>query len=354
MQLIASLAGVSRSTVSFVLNDDLHIAIPEQTRERVKKIAQDVGYQTAALERAIRNPLRHIGFAEAEPQRVESTMFSDLVQGVREQAYERQYTMLFEAVPTIRNLEDWKPTFERLMYLYKSRLVEGLIIDQQQMLMRSRVELVKQGVPVVMVNGGPVVDDSLKTLPHFSVCFDDAAGARAAITHLLELGHRRIAHIRRPVPSPYTSFPISALQNTYRSTLLDAGIVPNATWQLEGDPLNRDSTEHAIDTLFNQAPAPTAIFAGDDLIAIMAMNALRRRGLRVPEDVSVVGYGNWRQAVIVAEPRLTTVNVPLRENGRLAANMLLDLIEGNPPKSQHVALEPQLVVRESTARASNN
>lgn len=345
MRQIAKLAAVSPATVSYVLNGTANKAIPHDTRQRVLVAADTLKYQTGMLQRAIKKPLRHIGIAVANSDMAQYTFIAEIFHGVREQAAARGYSTVLHPMPPIRDLEDWQPSFDRMLDLHRSGLVDGFILDKQRFLTRTNTELVANGVPVVMVNGGPANLEDGRVVP--AVTINDRRGARLAMQHLLELGHRRIAHVKRF--DQFVSYPILELTAGYRQSLAEAGIDVDPTYITAGDPLDRESTESAVRALMDRSDRPTALFIGDDLIAVMAIHTLRRMGLRVPDDVSVVGYDDWRTAIMVSDPPLTTVRVPLRENGGRAVEMLLGLIEEQDEEYTHVKLEPQLVVRASTS-----
>jgi LacI family transcriptional regulator len=176
-----------------------------------------------------------------------------------------------------------------------------------------------------------------------SVSAAHASGADQAMRHLLELGHRRIAQITGPRGWLATE----DRRRGYRAALAAAGVLPDPALEVRAEPEiapGREAANHLLDL----PEPPTAIFAFNDNIAIGALQAARARGLRVPDDLSVVGFDDVEHATIVT-PTLTTVRQPLAEMGRTAVSLLTRLLENQRFETLHVELATRLVVRESTA-----
>jgi DNA-binding LacI/PurR family transcriptional regulator len=192
------------------------------------------------------------------------------------------------------------------------------------------------GVPLVVVGGRPGTPAR--------VGVDDRAGAATATRHLLQLGHREVRMIAGTVDSAFDGTASRERQAGFTETLAEAGIgtpddgVVRRPWGVEGGAA-------AMAELLEDAARPTAIFAESDELAFGALHVLRRRGLRVPEDVSVIGFDDHEMA---APWELTTIAQPVAEQGRAAAAMLLDLMAGGSPGGE-VLLPTRLVVRGTTA-----
>jgi LacI family transcriptional regulator len=169
------------------------------------------------------------------------------------------------------------------------------------------------------------------------------SGADQAMRHLLTLGHRRIAAITGPPGWLATEERCAA----YHAALAAAGIRPEPAFEVASD-FQVGPAEQAAATLLDLPEPPTAIFAFNDSIAFGALRAARGRGLRVPEDLSVVGFDDIEPATLVT-PALTTVRQPLGEMGRTAVNVLVRLLERRASETPHIELPTRLVVRESTA-----
>ena len=177
-----------------------------------------------------------------------------------------------------------------------------------------------------------------------SVSAAHMSGADQAMKHLLDLGHRRVGAITGPRPAG--SRRKTGAAATARA-LAAAGILPIPTLEREAEP-EIDPGRAAAEQLLELSEPPTAIFAFNDNIAIGAIQAARARGLRVPEELSVVGFDDVEHATIVT-PALTTVRQPLAEMGRTGVSLLMRLLEGQRFETLHVELATRLVVRDSTA-----
>jgi LacI family transcriptional regulator len=191
--------------------------------------------------------------------------------------------------------------------------------------------------PVVLV--GSRIDDPrhdvVKMAPH---------GGYEAVRHLIARGHRRIALIGGP---PVSGSDRLAKAGGYLLALEEAGIVPDSALVVQGD-YTREGGERAMAHLLALPELPTAVFAGNDLMAIGALLAARAAGMRVPADLAIAGYDDIPEAA-VTHPSLTTVAVPKYEMGRAAAELLLRRVRGDAPDTpQHVELAHHLIVREST------
>src|SRR5213079_705799 len=175
-----------------------------------------------------------------------------------------------------------------------------------------------------------------------SVSAAHTSGADQAMQHLLRLGHRRIGAITGPRSWVATE----DRRRGYHAALAAAGVLPDPALEVEAD-FEILGGRRAAEALLDLAEPPTAIFAFNDNHAIGALQAARARGLRVPEDLSVVGFDDVEHATIVT-PRLTTVRQPLAEMGRTAVSLLMRLLEGQRFETLHVELATRLVVRDST------
>jgi LacI family transcriptional regulator len=196
----------------------------------------------------------------------------------------------------------------------------------------------RQGYPFVVVDPREPLNDGIATISaaHWS-------GARVATEHLLSLGHRRVGAISGP-----REWIASAERlNGYQAALGAAGILPDRELVAESD-FTMEGGGAAAATLLGLPDPPTAIFAFNDNMAVGAMQAARAHGLRVPEDLSIVGFDDTQQAAIVTPP-LTSVRQPLEEMGRVAVSRLLRLIEKQRVEALRVELGTKLIVRASTA-----
>ncbi len=351
MRQIADRAGVSVATVSYVLNSTCNVPIGTETRARVHAIANELGYHRSLLGRSIKQPLRHIGVAVGAPDQTEQTYTAELFAGIREQTLDAGYYPVLQPMPHQIGQSAGADLVRRVGEVHRSKLIDGFIIDKAPFLTAPLVELYEQGVPLVLVNSVPDVRTSDgRPVPIVNV--DNRLGASLAAHHLLELGHRRIGLIlpdsggTRLEP---TANRILDVLHGYRDAISAAGLPRDDALIMQGDLVDRACTQKAVESMMRLAAAPTALFVADDAMAVMAINALRRLGLSVPGNVSVIGYGDWPIVSRLAEPPLTTVHTPLRDNGRLAAKLLIDFLETGSVNDPSIVIEPRLIVRASTA-----
>jgi LacI family transcriptional regulator len=321
---VARTAGVSVATVSKVINDRYGVA-PE-TSARVHEVIADLGYESSIVARSLRSRRTNvIGIlvAEFEP------FSTELLKGISEAVEGTGYELLAYSGGMGRNDRvGWEQR-------YLSRLA-GTLIDGA-VLVTPTVVNPRNTVPVVAVDphtgpsGPPTVDS------------DNLGGARAVTEHLVQLGHRRIGFLggRPDLESARLR------EKGYREALEDAGIPVDPGLMRVGGyrPDTTDSPAHELLTLPDR---PTAIFAANDLSAIRTMEVARELGLRVPDDVSVVGFDNVPESALT-DPPLTTVSQPIHQMGAEALRMVVDLIQGTP-RDAHLRLPTSLVVRGSTAR----
>lgn len=328
---VAARAGVSHQTVSRVINDSPRVT--EATRERVAAAIRDLAYVPSPMARGLTtNQTRSIGVVADD---ISDHFFARVVAGAEEEARRRDYYLMIGSVEP----DDEEAGYLRLML---ERRVEGLILARPSVpLEEADLESARTaGVPLVAVGSA-----GLEGVPAVDV--DNRRGGYEATRLLLEQGHRRIATIVGPAGWPSAS----ARLEGYRDALREAGVgeAPQlvehaADWGLE-------SGRAAAAALLGRDDKLTAVFAQSDLIALGAIRQLRSASLRVPDDVSVVGYDDLPVAAYV-EPALTTMHQPMGEVGALAAGIVLDQIAGGDRLEPRTHLLPAvLVTRESVAAA---
>jgi DNA-binding LacI/PurR family transcriptional regulator len=326
---VAAVAGVSHQTVSRVIND--HGYVNEGTRERVTAAIKQLDYVPNAIARSLSSDRTHtIGVVTND---ISDHFFAEFVAGAEAEARSHDLFLLIgsveEAVP------DDEEAYLRVML---QRRLEGLIVARPVLAAASqrRLRSIASRMPVVLVASQP----ELHGLP--SVDVDNQAGGRDATAYLLELGHRQIATITGPLEWTSGARRLAG----YRAALLASAAGFDATLVESCDDWGLEAGAAAMNRLLDRGGAFTAVFAHSDLLAIGAITALRQRGLRVPADVSVVGYDDIPVARFV-DPALTTMRQPMREVGRAALTMLLDGREGRLQGDGQVLLPAELMVRDS-------
>jgi DNA-binding LacI/PurR family transcriptional regulator len=329
---VAELAGVSRTTVSFVLNAVPGMRIPDETRQRVQEAARRLNYHPDATARRMASRRTHvIGFVlRQSPEQVFADHFlPQVLNGFSRAAAAQGYHTLFEPIPP----EDKAGAYTRLI---RERHVDGIVLSGPRFDDPALLQIHAEGAPVVL----------LGQLPNTSIPFVDVnnvGGARVATAHLLGLGHRRIAFITN-APLAYTA---SADRLAgYRQALADASLPYDEALVRYGN-FTPQSGQGAMAELLAVTPRPTAVFVASDTVALGALHTIRQHDLRVPEDLALVGFDDIPLAEFVVPP-LTTIRLPAAGEGWGAAELLIRLIEGEDEiRNPQVLLETELIVRES-------
>ena len=334
MKDVAQKAGVSLTTVSFILNDRTPMAISDETRERVMVAVRDLGYVRNAAGRRLGSGKSHtLGFVlpSAEHIRVDAFVPQFLF-SFNEVCHESHFNVLVHAAGSPERPDAY-------MDLVTANEIDGLFIVNPR-------EDDKQ-IGALLDSGFPVISDPSAHHPlACGVGIDNRAAAMTAVRHLLERGHRRVACINYG-PSRFLS--VAARCEGYREALEEAGLEVEETLVRWADFSHESGYAAAVD-LLEHARTPTAIFAGNDTVAIGVLAALRARGIRVPQDIAIASIDDIPAASFM-NPALTTVKVPAQDFGRIAGEMLVKLVNGERPQPADVTLPTELVVRESSAAA---
>lgn len=324
---VARLAGVSKATVARVVNGK-HNLVRDETRRRVLKAIDQIGYEPNAIASSLRNN-RTLMVMVCIPD-ITNPFWTVVARGVQDNTESRGYTAV-----TVNS--DWNAerAFGFLRLATRNRF-DGLIINPVGMTNR---DLVKLGIPVVIVGNGDLFPD------FDSVGSDTEQGTNAALQFLYDCGHRRIALINGISTRDHPQ----VRHNTYRSFLarhnlpLDNNLVQSCDFSDRGGYA-------AMCKLLTLPEPPTAVFAGNDILAIGALRATTTMGKRVPEDVAIIGMDDIYAAALTS-PALTTVSKPKYEIGVIAAQYLLERISNiAPPTVRHIKLPCHLIERHSTAR----
>lgn len=328
---VAERAGVSRTVVSFVLNDRPHTGIPEVTRQRVLRAASDLGYRPNSAARSlVSGRTRTLGVVvnETRTDAYGDAFLPELLRGIDRSAREVGFRIQLEY------LADQRTHNPYLLPFHEGR-VDGVLVCGPRSDDPSLTEVVDAGLPMMVIG-----DPGMVACP--SVDVDNADAARAAVTHLIGHGYRRIGLITN---LPLTFLSSRARMAGYRQALEDAGLAFSATWIVEGG-LGDASGQRAMEQLLGQMPQPDAVFVASDQVALGALAALQVAGLRVPDDVALIGFDDLPVASLV-RPSLSTIRVPAADLGRVASRRLLDLIEGQPLDGVRMLLPTALVLRHS-------
>jgi LacI family transcriptional regulator len=325
---IAELAGVSIATVSRVVNGREDVSA--ETRELVQRIVRERGYMANRSARALSGG--RTGLIGATVPMVHYPYFSQLVGGAAEALYEQDMRLVL--CPTLHEHEREVSLLERLMH----GTTDGAVIILPEESSDELVALLNHGYRFVVIDPMMPLNERIP-----AVSAAHAAGADQAMKHLLSIGHTRIAAITGPRGMKATE----DRRRGYYAALATAGLVPNPELEVDGN-FEISGGVSAAQQLLDLSEPPTAIFAFNDNMAIGAMQEARARAVRVPEDLSIVGFDDLEEAAIVT-PALTTIRQPLAEMGRIAVSLLMRLLENQRLEALHVELGTRLVVRDSTA-----
>ena len=331
---IAARAGVSIMTVSKVLRDAPDIS--GATKARVRALAHEMGYVPHALAAGLRTRAsRLLGLVIPG---VVNPIYARLVMAIEDRAYELGFDLFLAHTLDRPDREEF--VIRRLL----ARRVEGLFVVPVPRLGDSQPifdELSRIGVPTVVLGAAP---EFCTRFPRVSV--DDAGASRELTQHLLSLGHRRIAFLGGPTASPAAQ----ARLEGYRRALREAEIETDDRLVYHAGSTIDNGFQAGLEVV-RESLGATALLAVNDLVAIGAMNALANQGIRVPEDVSVAGFGNVLTAENARVP-LTTVREPKFRLGMAAMEVMQKLLRAEPAENR--VLRAELILRRSTAQVAVN
>lgn len=324
LKTLAAHLGLDPATVSVVLNEVPGRSIPEATRERVRAAARKFNYQPSLLARSLRiRKTMTIGILVPV---LGDGYHTEIISGIGDYLLEEKY---FYFTAHHRHRHDLIEEYPRLLM---GRGVEGLIAVDT--LLDHRLPL-----PAIAVAGHRSISGVT------NVVLDHRRAAELALHHLYDLGHRKVAFMRG---QPFSS----DSNERWRSIVevakdLGLTIRPELTIQLDRDLTSPELGYPVIQQLLSYHRSFTALLSFNDMAAIGAVRALHDAQLRVPQDVSVIGFDDIKGAAFMS-PSLTTIRQPLYSMGGLAAKVLLDRIRGTAEHPQEIAVEPELIIREST------
>ena len=321
---VARAAGVSKSLVSLVIRGDRHVS-PERRAAALRAVAE-LGYRPNAMAQGlVQKRTRIVGVLVSD---LNNPFFGDVIAGIQARARALGYRVLLNTGDRIQQHED--EAIETLLQLRVDGLILGSPLTESAQVVRASRET------AVVVVGRPARATSVD-----SVADDGEAGALLVVRHCVSLGHRRIAHIDGG-DGAGASERRRGYESAMKKVKLQAEIV------IGSGSFTEAGGYQAARELLERNPRPTAIFAANDLAAIGAMNAIEESGLRIPQDISLVGYDNTSLAAM-RHLSLTTVHQPRLDIGQMAMDLLVERIRGVRVKPRRVVLGPTLVVRSTTA-----
>src|ERR1700737_4635202 len=325
---LAARAQVHPSTISRVANNDPGLRIGAATRSRIEALLRETDYRPNGIARGLK--LRQTNVLAVVIPDVTNPFFAALFRGVEDVAAPRGFNVL------LCNTDGLPERQRSHLQSLQARRVDGVIIASSFLKDPSVRELRRQHAAYVLVNR--FSDEGEDPF----VGSDDVLGGRLATAHLVALGHRRIGHL-----AGKSTVSTGVLRRRgYLAALADAGIDADPRLIAESG-YTGDAGARGAERLLASDDPPTALFAVTDMTAVGAFGTARRMGLRIPQDVAIVGYNDIPLATRMAPP-LTTVHVPIHDFGSAAARLLLEQVETGATTRRRVVFNPELVVRGST------
>ena len=329
---IANAVGVHSSTVSRVMNPATRHMVGDEVVKRVLRQAAKFRYRPNRMAASLRTNRTHaIGVILPD---ITNPVFPPILLGIEQALSEKGY------VPLVANADGELSHQQYVVDQMLARRVDGMIfatVTQGDPLLE---QCRQDGVPIVTVNRIDVRGMVPGMVP--GVASDNLLGMELTVAHLFELGHRQIAHITGPHNVSTGMLRKKGFVKAMRSRQLEPMVIA-------GKSYTREAGRLACRELLRRFPKITAIAAGNDLVAIGCYDALAEAGKRCPDDVSVVGHNDMPLADVLSPP-LTTIRIAHHEMGAQAAKMLMEYIDGQTVKPVQLMLQPQLIVRRSTAK----
>ncbi|AZR72214.1 hypothetical protein BBF96_01655 [Anoxybacter fermentans] len=333
---VAKVAKVSPSTVSRVIAGSDRIS--KATHERVKKVMEELGYYPNANARSlVKNTTETIGLVLSRSlvAALSNPFFPEIFRGITSVTQEFGYSLL------LSSSKDHYQEEKEALRMLKERRVDGLLILASRV-NDSLIQKLQKGKHAFVLVGRIPGEDNL-----YWVNNDNIQAAKKAISYLTGLGHRKIGLL---VGSSEYIMSQDRLEG-YKQGLLEAEIPYDSTLVEEVD-FTEEGGYYGMEALLDRHPDLTAVFAIDDLLAVGAMKAIKRRGLVIPRDISLIGFNDNPLASYV-DPPLTTIRIPIYEMGVKAAQMLIKVIKGEEPEPKQLVLSNEIIIRKSCAPLTN-
>ncbi|MCG0276026.1 MAG: LacI family transcriptional regulator [Thermosediminibacteraceae bacterium] len=328
---VARLANVSIATVSRVFNNKPDVS--PKTRERVLEIAKELGYEPSMPARSlIKGKTGIIGLIVPD---ISNPYYSEIVRGIEDTCRIRGYNVI------LCNADNKREKELEYIDILKNRWVDGVIFHCDYFSEEHYEAFTRKKIPVVLAGRATSYDVPYVTIDNVKAAYD-------AINYLISLGHKRIGLIHGPLEGMKETVDSVERLIGYKKALGEAGLEVCDELIAEGDFKAKGGYKAAVKIL-KAGVKPTAIFAVSDIMAFGALNAVFDCGLKCPEDVSVVGFDNIDLSEITRPP-LTTVAQPMYEIGSVAADILMNLINGESIERKRIILDHKLVIRNSCKR----
>lgn len=326
LKQVAQLAGVDSSTVSRVINNDSSLSIKLETRERILNAIKELNYTPNLAARNLKNrETKILGLAITD---FFNPVMASIIHGAELRAKREGYNLLVYSAE-----QDQSKIINSLV----DRQIDGLLISSPEFGDEDILKLNDKDLPIISVNRKVLGMENYVTV-------NDMQGSKLGVKHLIEFGHKKIAHISGPL---YTTTGVERLMG-YRKAINEENIkftsefVQESEYSIEGGYI-------AMKNLLSLSNRPTAVFASSILIALGAMKAIHEEGLSIPNDISLVGFHDVYFADAIF-PGLTTVKMPLEEMGDIAIGKLIDIIH-KKGKNEGITIPGERIInRESVKR----
>ena len=325
---IARELGISPSTVSRALKD--HPDISQATRDAVNELAERWNYRPNPIALSLKSgSSKTIGVIIPD---VVHFFFSTVISGIEDVVYQRDYNMIL-----CQSNEMWEHEVKNIKTLLSSR-VDGILASVAKTTtdFGHYRSITDKDIPLVFF------DRAAEEIDTDSVVIDDETGSYRAVNHLLRMGKKRIVHLAGP---PRLAIARNRL-NGYLKAMKEYRLTPQDDYIVKCDDI--ESAERIIPELLTKTPRPDAFFAVNDLTAAQTLMIVKRHGLRIPQDIAIVGFTN-SQIATLTDPGLTSVDQKGFEMGQMAARLLIDRIENRHGPVQKKIITSDLVIRGSSS-----
>lgn len=319
---VAREAGVSKATVSRVLNN---LPVSKETLAKVTRAMEKLQYRPNAQARGL--TLKRSNLVGVLVPDLDSPFYAPILNSIESTLSRTGYHMVVCCVG-----QNIKRTVTYVHLLRERRIDGGLILTPRDIDTKAITKLIADGFPLVIIDGSLEADVSC-------VIVDNFQGGLQATRHLIGLGHKRIAMVTVSGDLPESAERIRG----YREAMREAGLIPE---EIICENYTKECGYASGFVILEKSPRPTAVFCASDMIAIGLMEFLEEKGIRVPDDLAIVGFDDISHASVV-RPRLSTVHQPLAEMGSIGTGKLLRLLSGEEKDYTRLVLKTELVVRES-------
>ena len=326
---IANEAGVSATTVSRVLNNKPDVS--DQTKQRIEQVIDELNYNPNGIARGlVLNKTHTLGLVIPD---ISNPFFPEVAKGIEDKAKKLGYSVIF------CNTDNHNQGEKEAIELMKSKQVDGMIVSLaiNEQNKQELAELAEENFPIIQI------DRKIPKSGFPAVVIDNQTAAYQAVSHLINLGHEKIAHISGDLAVKTAQDRLAGFKEAIKSARIDL----LEKWIKTGD-YSRDSGYQQMKDLLNLDDQPTAVFIANDLMALGAYEAIFEAGLKIPEDISIVGYDDIEVASVI-RPSLTTISQPEYQLGVTAAELLINSIENDEGLVQEdQILSAELVKRDSS------